>query len=298
MKPDQADGHYSAQAPSAMSQSAPSKALLGADLKAVRVGKDITLKQVSLDTRISLRHIQNLEEGRYNDLPGGMYNRAFLRTYCAYLGLEPAEFLDRYEKESAPQSEKIIKAKARSQTMPAQSFRVPPVMIWSVMLLASIVGLYFSRGWISAVFSPYFSHAPATRLPASQPAPPPNAPKPAETASPVPPTPTAATQAVPTEPVQAPGAAAPPPGIMRLKFEVVQECWMSLSSDGTRVLSRTLQPGETPFFDAKERIDLVVGNAGGVKLMINGKPAKPLGKPGAVVRLVITPQTIQEMLEK
>jgi cytoskeleton protein RodZ len=78
----------------------------------------------------------------------------------------------------------------------------------------------------------------------------------------------------------------------------VQRCWMSLTSDGNRVVSRTLQAGESPIFDAKEQFVMVLGNAGGVRLKINGKPAKPLGAPGAVVKLLIDMQTIPDLLQK
>jgi len=298
-----ADGRHSAEPQSASSQPAQPKPSLGADLKAARSEKSISLNQVSQDTHISLRHLQNLEEGHYADLPGGMYNRAFLRSYCAYLGLAPAEFLERFEKEFATHGEKLVKAKARSQPMPSQPLRVPPLLVWSVMLLVSVAGLYMSRSWIALVFSPYFSHPPASRLSHVAPGmPPPQAiatqpVSPAPTASaPVPQQISTDAAAAPKENVQP--ADEPERGTIRLQFEVVQQCWMSLTSDGNRVASRTLQAGESLIFDAKEHFVMVLGNAGGVRLKINGTPAKPLGAPGAVVKLLINMQTIPDLLQK
>jgi cytoskeleton protein RodZ len=300
---ESADSRHAAEHPSALPQPAKSPATLGADLKAARTEKNITLKQVSEDTRISLRHFQSLEDGRYSDLPGGMYNRAFLRSYCVYLGLEPADFLVRYEAESAPHSEKAVKSKPRSQPIVAQPRKVPQLLIWSLMLLASIAGLYFSRGWIAQVFSPYFSHRPTSHIPISAPTPAP-APSQAKVAQTTPPT-TPAANPVDQPPVTAATSgtttqvhAEPPPGTIRLSFEVVDPCWMSLTSDGTRVYSDTLHRGNTPFFDAKEQFEMVLGNAGGIKLKINGKAAKPLGVPGAVIKLLINAANIPELLEK
>ncbi len=278
---------------------------LGEDLRAARERKNLTLEQIARDTRISLRHLKNLEEGRYGDMPGGAYNRAFLRSYCSCLELEPTGFLTRYETETGILSEKAIKAKPRREIPTSRPRRFPQLLVWSIMLLASITGLYFSRKWIAQVFSPYFSQPPITRLPVSPPVPTPapEVPKPSQTDQATPPAAATGEQPPVTEPATPPAAAAvvpdePPPGTIRLRFEVTEPCWMSLKSDGSSVYSGTLRPGDTPFFDAKDQFEIVLGNAGGIKLKINGKPAKPLGSPGAVVKAVINAANIPDLLEK
>jgi cytoskeleton protein RodZ len=302
LKFDPADGSRSA-----VHQPAPQPAVaqepLGADLQAARLRKQVTLEQVSQDTHISLRHLQSLEEGRYRDLPGGMYNRAFLRSYCAYLELEPENFLKRYEQESVPQGDKVIKTKRRRPQVLSEPFRIPPLLIWSMMLLVSVVGLYFSRGWIAAIFSPYLSRPPASRLGTPE--------------SHHPPSPTKATGATPPganivatpalQPTAQPSLSAnstqvptaeSTPGVIHLQFQVVQPCWISVISDGNQIPSRTFQPGDDPSYDAKRHFEIVLGNAGGVHLKINGRPAKPLGKSGEVLRLMINAQNIPDLLEK
>jgi cytoskeleton protein RodZ len=302
VKLDSADGSRSAVHQSACPQPAVIQEPLGADLRAARLKRQVTLGQISQDTHISLRHLQSLEEGRYRDLPGGMYNRAFLRSYCAYLELEPEDFLGRYEQESAPQAEKVIKAKRRRPQVLSEPFRIPPLLIWSVMLLASVVGLYFSRGWIAAVFSPYLSRPPATRLGTLEPHRPPTATKATEAIAGARMAVTAALQPA-TElspsasPSQTPTAESSP-GLIHLQFQVVQPCWISVISDGNRIPSKTIQPGDDPSYNAKEHFEIILGNAGGVNLKINGKPAKPLGKPGEVLRLLINAQNIPDLLEK
>jgi cytoskeleton protein RodZ len=292
----------------------PSAALgtVGSDLRATREQKEIELRQVSDDTRISMRHLMNLEEGNYRDLPGGMYNRAFLRTYCQYLGLEADSFLERFEIECPPPGERIPKSKARIQQAPlSQPVHIPPVLVWTLMLLASVVGLYFSRGWIREVFSPYFSRPPAVPIAAKTP-------EPAAPAMPKATEPDSALATVPLPPGEMPmeGAAnagglnpatppttqaepaAIPEGTIRLEFAGIAPCWMSLTGDKKTLFNGIVQPGETPAFDAKESFEIVLGNAGGLTLKINGKPAKPLGKPGEVVKLTIDNQTLQDLIEK
>ena len=77
-------------------------------LKTRRESLNISLAQVANDTRISLRHLESLENGSYYDLPGGMYNRAILRAYCDELGLDKDEILRCYEEEKSPREEKPV----------------------------------------------------------------------------------------------------------------------------------------------------------------------------------------------
>ena len=128
------------------------------DLKTEREKKKISLAQIAADTHISTRYLQSIEEGRYSDLPGGVYNRAFLKAYCESINLDPQEILDSYEAQTS--SSKTDKyQKSQTPLPPLQNtFSVSgPILIWTIMLLISAVGIFFSRGWISELFSPYFS---------------------------------------------------------------------------------------------------------------------------------------------
>ncbi len=283
---------------------------VGRDLKAIREKKNVTLREIANATRINLTYLKGLEEGSYDSLPGGIYNRAFLRAYCEFLGLEPQGYLDRYETEMTPPAEKLAKTKPRVVNTQGPELRLHPLVIWGAMLLVSVVGLFFSRHWIASVFSPYFSRSPASRIT-------PQEPTALKTAPLQTVTPTAAVipdaAAPPTRetPGSTPAAEAsvripsktfvPPaqaPGTIRLEFHVMQKCWVSVNSDGNRVLNRLLEPGDDQFFDATQRFYLIIGNAGGIRLKINGKPAKLLGKPGDVVRLIVNEQNLPDLLEK
>jgi len=50
-----------------------------------------------------------------------------------------------------------------------------------------------------------------------------------------------------------------------------------------------LQPGQIARFEAKSSFHVVVGNAGGVKLSLDGTPLPPLGRSGEVVRDLVLP---------
>jgi cytoskeletal protein RodZ len=269
---------------------------LGAQLKAAREQKHVSVSQAARETRISANHLENFEAGRYKSLPGGVYNRAFLKMYSEYLGLDPKAMLDKYHAETSVPTEKPPKAGGVKAGSLEPSFAPHPILIWSVMLLISVVALYFSRNWVSDVFSPYFTRRPAPTQTLVKPEV--QAPAQQEPAQPA---------AGPASGEQTAAAASsgaevplPPqlPGTIRLSLQITQRCWVSVTSDGNRVLVKLLEPGDTQTFDAVESLYIILGNAGGVRANINGKPARPFGKDGEVVRVAINAQNVNELLEQ
>jgi cytoskeleton protein RodZ len=294
---------------------------LAADLKTERQKRNTSLAQIAADTRIGLHYLESLEEGRYENLPGGMYNRAFLRAYCESLHLNQPEIMQRYEVEVAAPMDKLPKPRVHiPQT--SSSLKPNPVLIWSLALLISAIGIFFSRNWIAAVFSPYFSRRPAASLPhelAQKPVPAPSAPsaspegiQPAEpSAAPVDTLPgsssliPATAQTEPAPPTIIAKAAvspdsAPPPlqSSLQLEVGVTQQCWISIEQDGTRSFRKLMNPGDVQHLYASERFFIIAGNAGGVQLKINGRPVKSLGKPGEVVKILINEKNLQDYLDQ
>ncbi len=273
---------------------------LASELKSERERRNITLAQIAAETRINLRYLQCLEEGRYNDLPGGMYNRAFLRAYCEVVGLDQDKILRQYEAELSPVVEKPAKSK---KILPLQTIvsKRHPLVTWSVMLLLSMSGLFISRKWIASVFSPYFLRAPAADSSTVS----------LRDTSAL--TSSAAKEAVdsdsssPDESESATSTAgqgkddttlnpAQPGAPLRLEVEATEKCWISIDSDGRPTVRRLLEPGETRTFGASEQFAIIIGNAGGVRLKINGKLAKPLGKSGDVVKVLINDKNFEELI--
>src|SRR5687767_5082624 len=105
---------------------------IATELKAAREKQNISLRQVADGTHISFRHLESLEEGNYDRLPGGVYNRAFLRSYGEFLGLDTKSLLERYDFEtttpSKPAKPKILQASRINRG-------IPLVVVWSVTLL-------------------------------------------------------------------------------------------------------------------------------------------------------------------
>lgn len=59
--------------------------------------RNISLEEISQRTRISMKMLRALEEGRWEDLPAEVYVKGFLRSYARYVGLDENEVILRYE---------------------------------------------------------------------------------------------------------------------------------------------------------------------------------------------------------
>lgn len=68
----------------------------GEELKRERELREITLREVSESTKISLRYLEALEQNEFEHLPGGVFNRGFVRAYSQFIGVDPESMVDAY----------------------------------------------------------------------------------------------------------------------------------------------------------------------------------------------------------
>jgi cytoskeletal protein RodZ len=70
----------------------------GEELRMERAARGISLDDIIAVTKISRRHLQALEEERFDQLPGGILNKGIVRAYVSVLGLDPEEWVARYSR--------------------------------------------------------------------------------------------------------------------------------------------------------------------------------------------------------
>ncbi|MGA9526510.1 MAG: RodZ domain-containing protein [Terriglobales bacterium] len=68
----------------------------GEKLKLEREKRKITLEQISSSTKIGTRLLQALEDEKFNQLPGGIFNKGFVRAYARTLGLDEDQIIADY----------------------------------------------------------------------------------------------------------------------------------------------------------------------------------------------------------
>jgi cytoskeletal protein RodZ len=70
----------------------------GEELKAERERRGISLNDVAVSTRVSMRHLHALEEDNYRELPGGVFNRGIVRSYAQHCGLDVSSTVDNFQR--------------------------------------------------------------------------------------------------------------------------------------------------------------------------------------------------------
>src|SRR5215831_4103446 len=70
----------------------------GASFKQARESRGISLDQIAAETRISTRFLNAIENEEFNLLPGGIFNKGFVRAFAEKVGLNPDEAVADYER--------------------------------------------------------------------------------------------------------------------------------------------------------------------------------------------------------
>ncbi|MFQ5702361.1 MAG: helix-turn-helix domain-containing protein, partial [Acidobacteriota bacterium] len=93
-------------------------ASFGEELRRERELRDISLKEISEATKISTRFLQALEEDDFAILPGGIFNRGFIRAYARFIGIDGEEMVNAYLHE--------VSLRQAQQTGPGNARGAPP----------------------------------------------------------------------------------------------------------------------------------------------------------------------------
>lgn len=89
-------------------------ASFGDSLRRERELRQITLREISEATKINHRYLEALERNDFRHLPGGVFNKGFVRAYAQYVGIDPDRMVLSYLEEE------------RRQAGPAPSVQEPP----------------------------------------------------------------------------------------------------------------------------------------------------------------------------
>jgi cytoskeleton protein RodZ len=91
-----------------------------------------------------------------------------------------------------------------------------------------------------------------------------------------------AVAAIERPPSPFPAESAPLEGTLQLVLSVEESCWLEIAADGEVMVYGLKDQGFRQEVRALRELRLWLGNAGGVKLLLNGRPAIPLGRSGQV----------------
>lgn len=119
---------------------------LGEKLKEVRSEKRLSLHDASRATKIQVKYLEKLEEGKFSELPADVYVKGFLKSYASFLGISEVALLKAYDREREIQ--KNIQKKDFKETfnksIDISNFTVTPkylVITFSAILV--ILGFFY-----------------------------------------------------------------------------------------------------------------------------------------------------------
>jgi cytoskeleton protein RodZ len=275
----------------------------GASFKQARESKGISLDKIATETRISTRFLSAIENEEFHLLPGGIFNRGFVRAFAEKVGLDADQAVADYERLAEVRPPDIT---STPEPAPARKKdrRLYPIAIAALALIIVIFYVVTRESGHTAQTASTPSSAPAvTPQPAPTPAPPTEATPEAtpETTPPVTPPETAPNTTAAAPAPAPPPHTAPTPAqktALTLELQAREQTWIKVVADGNAVdPSEILESGMTRKFSAQNSISISIGNAAGVNLKLNDKPMKPLGKSGQVRELIITPDTVKNFTE-
>lgn len=278
--------------------------------------RGVSLDQIVATTKIGRRLLLALEEEQFDLLPGGIFNKSYVKAYAKCVGINEDEAVAEYmlAANEAPPDTRVIAQQHASihsnRPMQRSGFPVLPVLILLVVIAGGIGGwkVYQDRQNDRAK-RPATSTSDVSQPPANTHASAPvagsgPAPDQASSTQPVQTSPTspAATQPAPS----AAAAVVPPPETAPATkvstesssvnppagapFEVVvrpkDSAWVSVKSDGGYVVRGIIRPPDVKTIHANSQVVFYTGNAGAVEVSFNGKNVPLTGGPNAEQVLV------------
>ena len=296
----------------------------GRYLKSVRQKKGIALDEIAAATRISEETLSAIEDEAHDRLPAAVFVKGFIRAYAKNVGADGDLAVQGFETSLAACQ---ATAQHQSERARSQQVFWPRLALGLIMLAAIAFGsVYVLSIGTRGSHEPSVESLKDTSGAAPQTPPPAHSadqriaplpePPPAEKSDTViEPTPSAEAPSLPVEtssptlemnlpePPSSPAAAAassaekppgetPPPSVpvdmkQRLRIDTVEETWIKVIMDGIRTREYMLKPGDHLQLEAEKGFNLLIGNAAGIAVSLNGRTISIDGKSGQVVTLQV-----------
>ena len=296
----------------------------GEKLKLEREKRKITLEQISSTTKIGTRMLQALEDEKFNQLPGGIFNKGFVRAYARALGVDEdqtiADYLEasgeapppRTESPSRETRDNVAQRGAHEPENGRLEIRAElashqlPWGVFAVVLLLIALGLSLwthrrreqerlarqpqvaqrsEQASGQSTSAPDASNSGQSSSAQSSPV---GVPTTSSGAAPVAPTPAdkpAGTSSLQSEASSPP--ASPGPGEFVLTIRARDESWLSVAVDDNPFGSQTIPSGDERTFRGHQRIVVKAGNVGALDFHLNGRELPVGGDLGEVKTVTI-----------
>jgi cytoskeleton protein RodZ len=266
----------------------------GAKLKQERERRGVTLDEIALSTKISTRFLRALEDERFEQLPGGIFNKGFVRAYARHLGMDETQTIADYleatgetqpaKKADAFESVEVqeVRTEVRKEDNSGGISAIPWGTLAGALLIVAIgLGIwgFYSREKVSKPAEPPSS---TTNLPSASPSES-SAALPSSTTtaaqsqtSTASPTPQEAPSSTQTS-VPGPSSGSTTPGSFTVRVRAREDSWVSITADGNRIMMDTLVAPAERSVEARSSVVVRAGNVGALDFWFNGAKLPPQG---------------------
>lgn len=260
-------------------QSAKTIGEVGAHLREVRQQKSIDLDEISAQTLIPTRLLTAIEEGHVEDLPELIYTRGMIQRFANTLGLDGTKLVATLGGSQTPQKN-LVKSKKRGSGGGLKPIHL--YLLYIVVIVAAGFGLSSLINQSSLNLGGNSASVPG-----------PSSSEPPGIGGSSEPEATATSSPKPTTgiEVEAPAKSSAP---LRIDLSVKQDAWIEIIVDGKKNYEGTLTAGTNRTITGQKKLVVRSGNAGGVLLAVNKKPAQLMGKLGAIKEVVIEPENTDQ----
>ena len=252
----------------------------GDRLRREREMRGITLDEITESTKISRRHLEALEGEHFDQLPGGVFNKGFVRAYARFLGIDGDQAVADYSAASNEQPEPEDKFPLEIHEEPKRHLNRRRSRLPLVFAIAALAGVLV--GYMFWAKSRPRGGEPATA--STQPAPPAataiTTEPPVKDSASVPESSPPASKTVaetPNPAHAAPERPAKPEKVFFVQVTAREDAWVSIVADGKSVMERVLTADKKKKIKAGKTLVLRTGNAGGIEVTFNGISLGPLG---------------------
>jgi len=245
----------------------------GERLKRERELREVTLEEITQATRIGSRFLEALENEDWDKLPGGVFNRGFVRSIAHYLGLDEEAFLGEYDLAHAAHANQQVQKHAQKieDRIPPTPLWIPVALVLGILLLAAAIffgGIYTWRRFVRH-----------------------SAPKPAANFA----APNVNTSLnsgdAPLPAASAPRAAESP---LDLSVSASTLTRVRVQADGATVLDDAIRPGENRHFFAKTEFLVSAADSSAVLLELNREAMPPVSAPGTSGTITLTRKNLRQ----
>jgi cytoskeletal protein RodZ len=246
----------------------------GERLKRERELREVSLKEVTAGTRIGSRFLEALENEEWEKLPGGVFNRGFVRAIARYLGLDEENLLAEYDMARGEQS--MPAPQPYENKLPRPPIWVPILAMLALLAVFGglIAGGIYGWRWYSARRTAKRSSSSALLPTQTQ----------TGTASVI-------TAAAARSSDSATSSATVP---LDLALSTSAATRVRIVADGALVIDAELPAGETHHFSANEQFEVTAADSSAVLLELNGRAMPPVGSPGASGTIVLSQKDLRQ----